>query len=227
MRLESAVFTCGWVGTSACRRRHSGPVPCSASSPILADEAHGSERSFWTRRTRRHRGRGAMTREGGERGGEQLAQAIGELDGRLPAHGLRNLYTRHGLHAVQRYADVRGPIRSAIRRPVAEGPGGQRGTHSLVQFRHGETAVGGGRAQDVHGGVPVGVRGPLLRRTEQRARGQRPRWRKASIRPWRGGRWRGRRPAAGPPARRRRRSGPGRSGGEDPLAADRTPSARA
>src|SRR5580704_14546903 len=54
-------------------------------------------------------------------------------------------------------------------RQLREGPGGQRGPHSLVQFRHGETAAGGGRAQDVHGGVPVGVRGPLLRRTEQRA----------------------------------------------------------
>src|SRR6185437_11678809 len=49
-------------------------------------------------------------------------------------------------------------------RQLREGPGGQRGPHSLVQFRHGEAAVGGGRAQDVHGGVPVGVRGPLLRR---------------------------------------------------------------
>src|SRR5689334_23022181 len=55
-------------------------------------------------------------------------------------------------------------------RQLRAGPGGQRGAHSLVQFRHGETAVGGGRGQDVHGGVPVGVRGPPLRRTGQRAR---------------------------------------------------------
>src|SRR5690349_11294963 len=57
-------------------------------------------------------------------------------------------------------------------RQLRQGPGGQRGPHSLVQFRHGEAAVGGGRAQDVHGGIPVGVRGPLFRRTEQRARAE-------------------------------------------------------
>src|ERR1700691_317348 len=57
-------------------------------------------------------------------------------------------------------------------RQLRAGPGGQRGPRSLVQFLHGEAAVGGGRAQDVHGGVPVGVRCPLLRRAERRARAE-------------------------------------------------------